>query len=93
MSTTRDADGNLVRTPGTGAAGSQTNMTRVLPAAPRDTPNHGLTSGLICRAGSSGGVGRGRNSSARSASSGFAAQYPLRVRTLMPGFLMLTCTS
>ncbi len=42
------------RSPGTRVAGSQTNVTRVLPPSPRDMPNHGRISGLACGAGSSG---------------------------------------
>src|SRR2546423_2690966 len=44
------------RSPGTRAAGSHTNVTRVLPPSPRDIPNHGRMSGLTWRGGSGGVV-------------------------------------
>jgi hypothetical protein len=53
-------------------------VTRVVPSAPRDIPNHGRISGLTCGAGSGGTILRGSSSraskAARSASSGDAVQ-------------------
>ena len=66
------------RSPGTRAAGSQTNVTRDVPPAPRETPNHGRMSVLTRGAGSGGTTRFGSllfaSSAARSASSGEAAQ-------------------
>ena len=50
VSTIFDGVGWRDRSPGTRGVGSQTNVTRVLPSAPRDTPNHGRMSGLTCGA-------------------------------------------
>src|SRR3954467_687513 len=66
------------RSPGTLAAGSQTNVTRVLPFSPRDIPNHGRINRLVWGAGSAGTATFGAFAFAinalRSASSGDAVQ-------------------
>ena len=79
--TIRDAVPSRLRSPGSRVTGSQTNVTRVLPASPRDRPNHGRISGLIRRgtsnpygsAGSAGALFRASTWLAY-ASSGHSAQ-------------------
>ena len=77
VSTSRDAM-RRPRSPGTRAAGSQTNVTRVRPESPRDQPNHGRMSVLACGAGSGGADGFGAlirsSTAARSVSSGDGAK-------------------
>src|SRR5262249_36747722 len=79
-----------VREPGVTRTGSQTNVTRVLPSSPRDTPNQGRMSVLV-RGAASTGFGSGgclisSGIEARIRSSGDAAQNPARVPPFGPAF-------